>query len=329
MKILVTGATGCLGGVAARKLAALGHAVTGLGRDAAKGADLERSAIRFDSVDLGDAPAMRRHVAGNDVVIHCGGFSSAWGSKAAFQRANVEGTAIILRACEHSRTRLVFVSSPSIYFDFADRLQVTEDQAPARTPVNAYAASKIQAEALIVAVAQRGLDAVILRPRAIFGETDTALLPRLLRVARRGYLPLIDGGRAIVDLTYVENAADALIAAAIRPQGFSGEAFNISNGEPVAIRDLFARIAHGLGLQVRTISIPFRFAYLSSAALEFAAMLRPARPEPSLTRYTVGVLGKSQTLSIEAARRELGFNPAVSLSDGIDRTIAAWSLSHA
>jgi len=112
---------------------------------------------------------------------------------------------------------------------------------------------------LIVAVAQRGLDAVILRPRAIFGETDTALLPRLLRVARRGYLPLIDGGRAIVDLTYVENAADALIAAAIRPQGFSGEAFNISNGEPVAIRDLFARIAHGLGLQVRTISIPFRF----------------------------------------------------------------------
>lgn len=329
MKILVTGATGSLGGVTARKLAAMGHAVTGTGRDIARGRCLAASSVDFVPVDLCDRQAMQRLARQHDAVIHCGGLSSPWGSRQAFQRANVDGTRNIVYALRETQARLVFVSSPSIYFDFTDCLDIMENQPPAKRPVNAYAASKLAAEALIMEETFRGLDAVIFRPRAIFGETDQALMPRLIRAASKGYLPLVDGGRAMIDLTYVDNVADALVAATLRPEGFSGEAYNISNGEPMTVYDIFRRVADGLGLKVRFVHVPFRAAYMAAAAMELAALLRPSQPEPVLTRYSVGVLGRSQTLSISAARRDIGYRPAISLSDGIDRTIAAWRASHA
>jgi nucleoside-diphosphate-sugar epimerase len=329
MRVLVTGATGCLGGTVARKLAGMGHTVTGTGRDRAKGAALAAAAVRFQPIDLCDAPAMQAQIAEHDVVMHCGGLSSPWGRWTDFRRHNVRATQVVASAARDGGARLLFVSSPSVYFDYRDRLDITEQQAAAAIPVNAYAASKIAAEQLVQDEVARGLDGAILRPRAIFGETDTALLPRLLRAAAKGRLPLIDGGRAIVDLTYVENVADALIGAALRPERFSGQIYNISNGEPIAVRDLMERIKDGLGLKVRFVALPFRVAYAAAAALEAAASLRPSRPEPVLTRYSVGALGKSQTLSIAAARRDLGYAPAVPLQVAIDRTISAWRQAHA
>ena len=329
MKILVTGATGCLGGVVATKLAAMGHSVTGAGRDLAKGAALATSGVTFAPAELTNQVLMRALVLQHDVVIHCGGLSSPWGKEIDFQRSNVDGTRFLVEAALEGGQRFVFVSSPSIYFDFRDRIGIADNDPPARRPINAYAASKLAAEEIVTQAAANGLDAVILRPRAIFGATDTALLPRLLRVAERGYLPLIEGGRAAIDLTYVDNAADALIAAALRPQRFAGEAYNISNGEPITVRDLMQRIAAGLGLRVRFLELPFAFAYRVAAILESIARLLPSRPEPILTRYAVGVLARSQTLSIAAAQRDLGFKPAVSLDEGLRRTLSAWKARHA
>jgi nucleoside-diphosphate-sugar epimerase len=329
MRILVTGATGCLGGVAAAKLAALGHSVTGTGRDLAKGAALATSGVTFTPAELTNQVLMRALVLQHDVVIHCGGLSSPWGKDIDFQRSNVDGTRILVEAALEGSQRLVFVSSPSIYFDFSDRIAIGDNDPPAPQPVNAYAASKLAAEEIVTHAAANGLDAVILRPRAIFGATDTALLPRLLKAAARGYLPLIDDGKAAIDLTYVDNAADALIAAALRPQRFAGQAYNISNGEPITVRDLLQRIAGGLGLRVRFVDLPFAVAYRVAAILETLAKLRPSRSEPMLTRYAVGVLAKSQTLSIAGAARDLGFKPAVSLDEGLRRTLAAWKARHA
>jgi nucleoside-diphosphate-sugar epimerase len=329
MKILVTGATGCLGGVTARKLAAEGHDVTGTGRDLAKGAALAADGVTFVAADLEDAAAMRKLVLRHATVIHCGGFSSAWGRREAFLRANVAPTAAILEAARSAGTRLVFVSSPSIYFDFTDRLDIAPEAPPARRPVNAYAESKLMAERLVARAALEGVDAAIIRPRAIFGAADTALIPRLLRAAARGRLPLIDGGRAVIDLSYVDNVADALLSAALRPGKLGGHAYNISNGEPITVAALMRAVVNGLGLKTRLVPVGFKLAYAAAAALEAAARLRPAQPEPVLTRYTVGVLGRSQTLSIEAARRDLGYAPRVSLQDGIARTLHAWSAAHA
>jgi nucleoside-diphosphate-sugar epimerase len=329
MDILVTGATGCLGGVTARKLAAAGHAVTGSGRDLAKGSALAADGVRFVAADLADQAAMERLAARHAVIIHAGGLSSAWGRRAEFARANVEPTRTLIRAARDAGSRLVFVSSPSIYFDFTDRFNIDPDALPAARPVNAYAESKLIAERLVRAAAENGLEAAIFRPRAIFGADDTALMPRLLRAAARGRIPLIDGGKALLDLSYVDNVADALIAAALHPAPLRGRAYNISNGEPISAADLMQTVVAGLGLKTRCVPIGFSLAYAAAAAMEAAANLRPSRPEPVLTRYTVGVLGRSQTLSIDRAKKELAWCPRIGLRDGIGRTLSAWKAGHA
>jgi nucleoside-diphosphate-sugar epimerase len=329
MNILVTGATGCLGGVTARRLAAAGHAVTGTGRDRAKGTDLSADGVRFVPADLADRPTMETLAARHAVIIHAGGLSSAWGRREDFMRANVGPTRTLIQVARDAGSRFIFISSPSIYFDFTNRYAIDSDAAPAARPVNAYAESKLVAEGLVRDASQFGLDAAIIRPRAIFGANDTALMPRLLRAAARGRIPLIDGGRALLDMTYVDNVADALIAASLHPAPLRGRAYNISNGEPIAVADLMRAVVDGLGLKVRFMPIGFPLAYAAAAAMEAAANLRPSRPEPVLTRYTAGVLGKSQTLSIDRAKSELGWAPRVRLWDGIERTLSAWRTSHA
>jgi nucleoside-diphosphate-sugar epimerase len=329
VNILVTGATGCLGGATARRLAAAGHAVTGSGRDLAKGADLVADGVRFVPADLANRSTMEPLAARHAVIIHAGGLSSAWGRREDFMHANVESTRILIQAARDAGSRFVFVSSPSIYFDFTDRTDIGPDAAPAARPVNAYAESKLIAEGLVRAASKTGLDAAIIRPRAIFGANDTALMPRLLRAAARGRIPLIDGGRALLDMSYVDNVADVLIAAALYPAPLRGRAYNVSNGEPISVADLMRTVVDGLGLKARFMPIGFSLAYGAAAAMEAAANLRPSRPEPVLTRYTVGVLGKTQTLSIDRAKSELGWTPRVGLRDGIERTLAAWRTARA
>jgi nucleoside-diphosphate-sugar epimerase len=330
MRALVTGATGCLGGALARRLAADGIAVTASGRDATAGARLRDAGIPFAAADLCDAAAIDRAVAGNDVVLHCGGLSSVWGPAAAFRAANVEGTRnVVAAARRHGVRRLIFISTPSVYFDFTARLDVGEDAPLAKRPVNAYAASKIAAEGVVRAAMRDGMAAVIVRPRAIVGPGDEALLPRLLRVVERGRVPLIDGGAAVIDLTYVDNVVDALVALAVAPGHVDGRTYNVTNGEPQTVADLLRRVTAALRVRARFVAVPFAVAYGAAAALEAIARALPGRPEPPLTRYTVGVLGRSQTLSIAAARRDFGYAPRVSLDDGIERTAAAWRLAHA
>ncbi len=238
-------------------------------------------------------------VAGNDVVMHCGGLSSAWGSAAAFHAANVAGTRnVVTAARRHGVRRFVFISTPSVYFDFSARLDVGEDAPLARRPVNAYAASKIAAEGVVRAAMRDGLAAVIVRPRAIVGPGDTALLPRLLRVAARGRVPLIDGGAALIDLTYVDNVVDALVAIAAAPGHVDGRTYNVTNGEPRTVAALLRHITAALRLQARFVAGAVRRRHSGAAsALEAIARALPGRPEPPLTRYMVGVLGRSQSRS--------------------------------
>ena len=324
MRALVTGATGFLGGALARSLHASGWQVRALGRNAALGAKLRAEGMEFIAAPLEDGSQIAASCKGAHVVFHCAALSSPWGRDSAFVAANVTGTRNVIAGCEEHRvTRLVHVSTPSLYFDFRDRLDLTEASPLAARPVNAYARTKLIAEQCVDAAVARGLDAVTLRPRAIFGPGDTTLFPRLLRVARRGKFPLIGDGDPLMDVTHIGNIVDALIAAATAPH-IAGKKYNITNGEPWArselLRELFTQTGHVFTPR----AVPIRAALAVATLMEWASRIFTAsRWEPPLTRYSAAVLAFSQTFDLTAARRDLGYAPAVGVREGI-RQFAEW-----
>ncbi|MCD1258473.1 NAD-dependent epimerase/dehydratase family protein [Paenibacillus athensensis] len=326
MKALVTGGTGFLGGRLARRLQALGWSVTALGRSLDEGRRLVEDGIVFAAGDVRDGRLVDRLCVGQDAVFHCAALSAPWGAYRDFYETNVGGTEHVLAGCRRAGgPRLIYVSTPSVLFGHRDRLSVAEYAAPSAAPVNAYARTKLLAERAVALASAAGQPVVTVRPRAIFGPGDRTIFPRLIAANRRRGVPLIGGGQALLDLTYVDNAVDALLLCQAAPAAtVLGRTFHITNGEPVpfaaALRELFTL----LGEPLRELSLPLAAAYGIAAALELAALLTPGRPEPLLTRAVVSMLGRSQTLDVSAARRDLGYTPKISVRDGLAAYARWW-----
>ncbi|WP_233836557.1 NAD-dependent epimerase/dehydratase family protein [Paraburkholderia sp. ZP32-5] len=327
MRILVTGGTGFLGRHVVWRLNAAGHDVVFTGRNqqhaatviaGAKRADHETRFVELEHGGAQSRETMLEAAAGAEAAVHCAALSSPWGRPEAFHKANIASTQEVVDACRaRGVSRLVHISTPSLYFDFRDRIGIREDE-PLPSPVNDYARTKGIAEQQVM---QSSLDSVVaLRPRAIIGPYDATLLPRLLRVARVSRLPLMRGGNALIDLTYVDNVIDAIEAAL--SADLRRAVINISNGEPMPVRTLFAMLADAFNIELRVRRVPYCVADAAATLLEWAASFRQDW-EPPVTRYSVGLLAWSQTLDLTRARDLLGYIPQVTLADGIRRT-AAW-----
>jgi nucleoside-diphosphate-sugar epimerase len=137
-------------------------------------------------------------------------------------------------------------------------------------------------------------------------------------------LPIIGDGQNIADLTYVENVVDALLLCAESPASTLGQKYNITNGEPVRLWDMVRKLAEAVGYPQPTRHVSYKVADALACALEIVYRLIPGQPEPPLTRYSVGVLANSTTLDISAARRNLGYQPRVSIDEGFQKFITWW-----
>lgn len=318
LSVLVTGGTGFLGRSLAQALSKLGYQVTTTGRNESIGEELNHEGIAFIPCDLADTERIVQLCAGQDFVFHCGALSSPWGKYSHFYDSNVVGTRNILEGCrQHQVSRLIYVSTPSLYFDYTDRFNVSESAPLPDQAVNAYAATKRLAEEEVELAFEAGLPVVTIRPRAIFGPGDQAILPRLLQANRKGRVPLIHGGQALMDLTYIDNVVDALIQCMSSPASTLGKKYNITNGEPVALIDLLQQLFDKLGEPLSGKHISYPLAYGAAALLEWKAHLTRSKKEPLITRYTVGLLGKSLTLDISAAKKDLNYTPRKSVDEGI------------
>lgn len=318
MKVIVSGATGFLGGALCARLLAHGHQVTGLGRDPEKLAALASKGASALQVDLSTTAAA---VGDHDAFVHCAALSSPWGHLRAFEAANVAGTANALAMAKAAACRrFVQISTPSVYFRFEDQLAVRED-AVLPPPVNAYAATKLAAEQLVLE--QRGLDTIILRPRGLYGAGDTALLPRLLAVAARRPLPLMRDGCAIIDLTHVDDVVGAIVAALQAPSNLAQRVFNISGGVGLNVRAVAEAAGDAAGVAVRWRSAPVGLVMAAARIAEGVCNLLPGRPEPPITAYSAGLFAYSQTLDITAAAKLLNWTPEVGFEEGLRRTFEA------
>jgi nucleoside-diphosphate-sugar epimerase len=323
-KALVTGATGFLGRHTVRRLVKLGWEVYGQGRNSETGRQLEQEGAVFLSGDLRDAETADRACRGMDVVFHCAALSSPWGKYRDFYTCNVEATSRIVEGCiRHGVVRLVHISTPSLYSSQRHRFGIRESDPLPVKPANAYAATKLIAERVVEQAAADGLTAFMLRPRAIFGPMDNALFPRLLAANRTKGVPLMNDGTARIDLTCVENVIDAMLLCCEAPLAASGRAYNITNGEPVMFKELVVRLFALLDIPLHTRRLPYAAAYGAAGMMEGVHRLLPFLGEPLLTRYSAAALGISQTLDISAAREQLGYNPRVTLDEGL-HDFAEW-----
>ncbi len=321
MKILITGATGFLGAHLATALLAHGHQLTLLGRDFATVQPQIAAGATPLAVDLRERSAIIRACAGQDLVYHVGALSTAWGKWREFYATNVEGTrAVVDGTMQHDVGRLIYVSSPSVIFDGRDHTNITEAQPYPKRFTSPYAATKKIGEDLVNAAHRQGLATVIIRPKALFGPGDRALLPRLIDRARQKRLPQIGAGNNRVDLTYVDNVVHALRLAAEAPQAV-GQTYFITNNEHPLLWPTIRDVLHQLRLSTALRMVPVPVALALAGLLELNA--RRSGREPLLTRYTVGILARTQTYDISAAQRDLGYQPLVSIADGLAHTLQA------
>ncbi len=310
MRVLVTGATGFVGAHVARHLQARGYTVLATGRDQAKG---ERLGLPFTAARLDCAEEALSLCAGQDAVIHCAGLSSPWGSPADFERHNPVATANLLKA---GLARFVYISSAGVYFQQDEKTEVEESAPLPQGPQHPYLQSKRRCEELL-----RPTEGwVVLRPRAVYGPGDSAILPRLVRLMRKGLLPVIGSGHSKASLTYVENLA---LASELALSGPTRTVFNITDPEPVELWPLLRRVAQELRLPPIRGRLPAPVAALLASLVEKVyARFLPGR-EPPITPYTLSLLYRSQTLDISKARAELGYRPLVTTEEGVLRTLQA------
>lgn len=324
MKALVTGATGFLGGSLVRRLHGMGWDVTGLGRNPKKLNELEDVGVHPFRADISKKDQLLDAFKGQEIVFHCAAFPSPWGNYELFYQANVIGTRNVVRAClENEVKRLVYVSTPSIYFDYNSRMNVKESD-PLPEPVSNYARTKLLAEEEIDKGFANGLAVISIRPRALFGEGDTVIFPRLIRRLKSGGLPILGDGENMVDLTYIENALDALLLCAESPDSALGKKYNISNGQPVKIWKLIERICDELKYLRPRRRISYRAAYVAAGVMESVFSLIPFSPEPPLTRFSVSMMANNSSLNISAAQNELGYQPKISIEEGVGRFLKWW-----
>jgi 2-alkyl-3-oxoalkanoate reductase len=328
MKILVTGGGGFLGTAICRALRDRGESVTSFQRSFHPA--LEALGVPQILGDLADAKAVLNACAGQDAVMHNAAKARAWGSYDSYFAANVRGTEHVLAACRaQGIARLVYTSTPSVTHSGRTPVQGgNENNTPYGTNFKApYPATKLIAEKAVLAANCETLSTVALRPRLIWGPGDTQLLPRLVERARAGRLRFIDGGHNKMDITYIDNAAQAHLQALDRLQpdaACAGRAYFISNGEPMPVRDIVNALLRTAGAPQVEKTIPYPMASAAGALLEVAWRAFAIQGEPPMTRFLAEQLSTPHWYDISAAQRDLGYRPTISIAEGLQRTAAWW-----
>jgi nucleoside-diphosphate-sugar epimerase len=181
---------------------------------------------------------------------------------------------------------------------------------------------------MVLAANSAQLATVALRPRLIWGPGDNHLLPRLVERAKAGKLRIVGDGQNRIDTTYIDNAAqahlDAFDALHEQPDArCAGKAYFISNGEPRPVADIINSLLRTAGAPIVSQVIPFRAAWWLGAAMEVGYRTLPLRGEPPMTRFLAEQLSTPHFYDIGAARRDFGYQPRVSIIEGL-RHLGAW-----
>lgn len=318
MRVLVTGASGFLGGAVATALVDAGHEVRTLQR---RPSGVAGAGDILGSVTEPDVVA--HAVADVEGIVHLAAKVSLAGDPREFAAVNVDGTRILLDAAEAAgASRVVFVSSPSVAHAGTALAGVGAEPASPEHARGDYARTKAAAELLALGRDSDQMRVVAVRPHLVWGPGDPQLVGRIVARARAGRLPLLNGGTALIDSTYIDNAASGIVAALHRADEAHGRAFVLTNGEPRAVGELLAGICLASGVRPPTWSVPAAVARAAGSIVERVWAIRPGEDEPPMTRFLAEQLSTAHWFDQRETREALAWQPTVSIDEGLRRLSA-------
>jgi nucleoside-diphosphate-sugar epimerase len=318
-KVLVTGGGGFLGQAIADRLVARGDHVRSLARNFYP--ELETMGVDQIQGDISDSETVAGACRGRTIVYHVAAKPPPWGRYADYHQTNVLGTQNIIEAClDQDQARLIYTSTPSVVHNGRDIEGADESMPYPQNFSTHYAKTKAIAEQLVVKASRNELKTIILRPHKIWGPGDNQILTRL--VARAKKLKQIGDGKNLIDVTYIDDAADAHILAAGKLQenpDLSGNIYFISQGEPVLAWYMINEFLKAAGCSPVKKSVPFRVAWITGAVLELIYKIFHLSQEPYITRFLAETASQSNWFKIDAAARDLGYAPQISTEEGLRR----------
>lgn len=321
MRVLVTGGRGLLGSAVVAEIGRR-HEVVSFQRHAAQ------SGAHEVLGDIRDEARVRAAMDGVEAVVHLAAKVSMHGDRADFESVNVQGTATVLAAARRAGvSRFVHISSPSVAHAGAPIMGAGAAPADPSAARGAYARTKAAAELLVLAADDAGMSVVAIRPHLVWGPGDTQLVDRIVARARAGRLFLLDGGTALIDTTYVDNAAEAIAQAVevCAEPDVHGRAFVVSNGEPRTVAELLARMADAASAPGPRRSVPSGAAIGAGHVIEAGWRAARRTDEPVLTAFIAEQLSTAHWFDQRDTQAALRWRPRVSLAEGFSRLRAHYS----
>lgn len=321
MASLVTGASGFLGGHLAESLVAEGEEVFVLVRSGSNTSHLSHLPVRPILGDLGDIAVVRNAVEPVNRIFHCAACSTDWAPWATYFSANVTGTENLLEAARGAPMleRFVHVSTTDVYGYPAKPCDEPHPTVDAGLPYNQT--KRLGELAVWKAHREFGLPVTIVRPATIYGPRGKDFTQEIATLLRLRLMATIDGGAARGGFAYVCNVVDAMMQASISEKAI-GEAYNLSDGTDATWSEYLGLFASGLECDKPWIDLSFDNAMTLARLFEGIHRLLRLPGRPLLTRHAVNLLGVDQEFPTAKARQDFGFSPAISLEEGVARSVA-------
>jgi len=315
MKLFVTGGSGFVGGAVIGALRDR-HEILAMARS--EQAEEVTAALGADPVRCSLEDVAASHLTGVEVVIHCAGYVHVWGPAETYHQAHVDGTRNVLAASlEAGVSRVVHISTESVLFH-GDHLRHMDETwpYPASSPFP-YSTTKAEAERIVLAANGPAMETIVLRPVLIWGPGDRSYLPELTAMAEAGRFAWLDRGRHRVSPTHIDNLTHAIELSL--NGGRPGEVYFVTDLETPTQLDFATRYAATAGVTLPSRSIPGWLARGLGAVAEGAwRVFRPGH-EPPLSRFAAALLSREITVSSDKAARELGYEPVVTIDEGMRR----------
>ena len=327
--MLVTGATGFLGSHVAQQAHELGWQTRALVRDSSDTSLLKEWGVETVTGEFTDHESLKRAVDGVSVIVHCAAKVGDWGPVEAYRAVNVRGLEHFLLEAEAagSLSRFVQISSLGVY-EGRDHYGTDETEPACTTGMDGYTQTKAEAERLVLRhVRENGLPATVLRPGFIYGPRDQTVLPRLLERLKAKQVKFFGSGEQLLNNTYVGNLVDAVFLCLDKPEAV-GEVYNITDDELVSKQRFISSAAELAGYAIPSGRVPLGLARMLTKSSERLWKLLKKKEAPLLSNARFKFLGLNLDFSIEKAKRELGYSPAVAFDEGMRMTIDWFRENH-